>query len=140
MQLIGLAVVLTLSFVLTQLAGEAQGRKVVRIGILAVSLAPSGAYFTALRQGFEDLGNVESQNIELVIRSADGQPERLPELAAELIRLKVDVIVAPGNSATATAQKATTFIPTAGFVASLARPGDNITGLTIQSPDVAGKP
>jgi len=101
------------------------------------------------RQAISELGDVEGQNIAFEIRSADGRPERLPGLAAELVRLKVDVLVASSNVAVAAAQKATTSIPIVmtntsdpvalGFVASLARPGGNITGLTIQAPDVAGK-
>jgi ABC-type uncharacterized transport system substrate-binding protein len=149
MRVIGLAVVLAVSLVLAPLAAEAQGGKVARIGILTTSFSPGGLYLTALRQGLGDFGYVEGQNIALEIRSADGRPERLPGLAGELVRLKVDVIVAPSNAAIATAQKATTSIPivmtnvsdpvAAGFVASLARPGGNITGLTIQAPDVIGK-
>ena len=96
------------------------------------------------------MGDIEGQNIALEIRSADGRPERLPGLAAELVRLKVDVILAAGSNTTvAAAQKATTSIPIVmgtstdpvalGFVVSLARPGGNITGVTSQIPDVAGK-
>jgi putative ABC transport system substrate-binding protein len=147
MRVIGLVVVLAVGLCLAPLAAEAQGGKVPRIGILI--LPPDSGYLAALRQGLGDFGYVEGQNIALEIRSADGRPERLPGLAAELVRLKVDVIVAASNAVTATAQKTTTSIPivmtnvsdpvAAGFVASLARPGGNITGLTIQSPDVAGK-
>ena len=143
--LIGL--VIALSLTLASLTAEAQGGKLARIGILI--LPPDSGYLAALRLGLRDFGYVEGQNIGLETRSADGRPERLPGLAAELVRLKVDVIVAASNAVTATAQKATTSIPivmtnvsdpvAAGFVASLARPGGNITGLTIQSPDVAGK-
>ncbi len=91
----------------------------------------------------------KGQDAALEIRNANGRPERLPGLAAELVRLKVEIILAVSNPAIAAAQKATTSIPIVmllasepvalGFVASLARPGGNITGLTSQTPDTAGK-
>ena len=156
MRRIGLAVVLilTVSLTLAPPAAEAQAGKVFRIGVLIVSAAAPGPgnplpSVTAFRQGLRELGYVEGQNVALEIRSTDGRPEKLPDLAAELVRLKVDVIFAPSNPVIAAAQEATTSIPivmsnasdpvASGFVASLARPGGNITGLTIQSPDVAGK-
>ena len=132
-------------------AAEAQAGKVLRIGVLAVSAAgPVAPFLAAFRQGLCELGDVEGRNVALEIRYANGRPERLPGLAAELVSLKVDVILATGgNTAIAAAQKATTSIPIVmsnatdpvalGFVASLARPGGNITGLTSQIPDVAGK-
>jgi len=147
MQLIGLAVILTFSLVLAPLAADAQAGQVPRIGILAPGAATP--IIVPFRQALRELGDVEGQNVALEFRSSDGSPERLPGLAAELVRLKVDVIVAVSNLAVAAAQKATTTIPivmtntsdpvASGFVASLARPGGNITGLTIQSFDVAGK-
>jgi putative ABC transport system substrate-binding protein len=92
---------------------------------------------------------IEGQNAALEIRSAEGRRERLPALADEIVRLKVDVILAVSNPAIVTARKATTSIPIVmtaatdpvgvGLVASLARPGGNITGLTVQTPDVACK-
>jgi putative ABC transport system substrate-binding protein len=95
------------------------------------------------------LGYVEGQNVALEIRAAEGRLERFPAFAAELARLKVDIILAAGDPAIAAARKATTSIPivmlgasdpvAAGFVASLARPGGNITGLTSQSSELAGK-
>jgi putative ABC transport system substrate-binding protein len=135
----------------TALADEAQAGSVHRIGILSpeatVETAPP--LLTGVRQGLRELGYVEGQNVALEIRSAGGKSERLPGLAAELVRLKVSVILAVSNPAIAAAQKATISIPIVmtnasdpvalGFVASLARPGGNITGLTIQTPDVAGK-
>ncbi len=154
MRLIGLAVVLAVSFALAPLAAGAQAGKVPRIGVLVISAAapgPGNPLFTVgvFRQGLRELDYVEGQNVALEVRSTDGRPDRLPDLAAELVRLKVDVILAPSNPVIAAAQKATTSIPivmsnatdpvASGFVASLARPGGNITGLTIQSPDVAGK-
>jgi putative ABC transport system substrate-binding protein len=152
MRRIGLAVVFPV-MCLVPLAVGAQTGKVFRIGLLVISAAPLGpnnqGNLTAFRQGLRELGYREGENVVFEIRTTDGRPERLPELAAELVRLKVDVILAPSNPVIAAAQKATTSIPivmsnatdpvASGFVASLARPGGNITGLTIQTPDVAGK-
>jgi putative ABC transport system substrate-binding protein len=101
-------------------------------------------------QGLRDLGYVEGQHLVIDIRYAEGRPERLPELAADLVRLPVDVLVAAGGTPVALAAKhATTTIPIvmtnvgdpveAGLVASLARPGGNITGLSSMSPDITGK-
>jgi putative ABC transport system substrate-binding protein len=130
------------------LAAGAQAEKVLRIGYLVV-VAEVGEPGAAFRQRLRELGYIEGQNVALVIRSADGRSDTFPGLAAELVRLKVDVIVTGTNPGVAAAQKATTSIPivmtastdpvASGFVASLARPGGNITGLTLQSPDLAGK-
>jgi ABC-type uncharacterized transport system substrate-binding protein len=129
-------------------AAEAeQLSKVPRIGVLEANrlLGPDTAFHDGLRQ----FGYVEGRNIAIEWRWAGESAERFPELAAELVRLKVEVIVATNNPAVAAAQKATTTIPVVmvlatdpvrlGFVSSLARPGGNITGLTIQSPELAGK-
>ena len=126
--------------------------KVWRIGVLggrqavASAESPGGVSF---RQGLRALGYVEGQNIVIEWRSSGGQVERLPDLAAELVRLKVDALVATDNPAIATAQRATSTIPIVmvqatdpvrtGFVDSLARPGSNVTGLTVQGTDVQGK-
>ena len=142
------SVVAVLSFALP-LAAEAQGGKVPRIGVLfAAPGAPGALLIGEFRQGLRELGYVEGQNVSLEIRSSDERPE-LQGLAAELVRLKVDVILATGNTAIDAAQKATTSIPivmtsasdpvASGFVASLARPEGNITGLTLQSRDLGGK-
>jgi putative ABC transport system substrate-binding protein len=130
------------------LAAQAQGGKAFRIGVLG-STEPVSAGVAVFRQGLRELGYVEGRNVALEIRSAEGRRDQLPALAAELVRLKVDVILAMSNAAIAAARKATTSIPIVmvsatdplgvGFVASLARPGSNITGLTVQTPDVAGK-
>jgi putative ABC transport system substrate-binding protein len=128
---------------------QQQGR-IWRIGFLSSRRPASldsdalGAFPRAMRE----LGYVEGKNLVIEWRFADGKVERLPDLAAELVRLKVDVIVVAG-SATRAAQKATTTIPIvmgsagdpvgAGFVASLARPGGNITGLSILSVDLGPK-
>src|SRR5262249_59270514 len=103
----------------------------------------------AFRQGLRELGYIEGQNISIEYRFASGQVGRLPELAAELVRLKLDVIVAPGTPASMAAKKATSTIPIvfagvadalgAGLVASVARPGGNATGLTSISAALGGK-
>jgi putative ABC transport system substrate-binding protein len=103
----------------------------------------------AFRQGLRELGHVEGQNIVIEHRAPDWKYERLPALAAELVRLKVDVIVAASPAATKAAKQATSTIPIVftvsgdpvaeGFVSSLARPGGNITGLATVSPELTGK-
>ena len=110
-----------------------QPAKITRIGYLdAVSLSVNAALFEAFRQGLRKLGYVEGKNIFIEWRSADGKLDRLPALAAELVHLKVDIIVTGGRSATRAAKEATVTIPIvmtqvgdpvgSGFVASLARP------------------
>jgi putative ABC transport system substrate-binding protein len=103
----------------------------------------------AFRQGLRELGYVERKNIVIEWRYGQEKPDRVSELAAELVRLKVDVIVSGGNSATQAAKKATNTIPIVmtndndpvgnRFVASLARRGGNITGLATLSPEISGK-
>jgi putative tryptophan/tyrosine transport system substrate-binding protein len=121
-----------------------------RIGILWPNpLAASGHLVAAFRQGLSDLGYVEGQNVTIDFRSAEGTVERLPELAAELVHLPVDVILTATSPTIRAAQHATRTIPivmgnsqdpvSEGFVASLARPGGNTTGLTLFSPDLASK-
>ncbi len=132
-------------------AAEAQqAKKVARIGVLR-SGSPSSIASTedAFRQGLRELGYVEGQNIVMEYRFAEGKRDRLPGLAAELVRLNVDILVVAGVSATEAARQATTTIPIVvgyagdlvgtGLVASLAKPGGNITGSTDISPDVSGK-
>jgi putative ABC transport system substrate-binding protein len=127
-----------------------QGAKVWRIGFLAG--APSEANlrnYASFVDGMRELGYVEKKDFVIETRSASGQYERFPELAAELIRLKVDVIVTAAGAAVRTLQDATTTIPIVWvystdpvgnrFVASLARPGGNITGLAASSNDTAPK-
>ena len=129
------------------LAG-AQQAKVHRIGFLyPASLTDPSV--EAFRQGLRDLGYVEGKNIVVEYRSAEGRSERYPDLAAELVRLNVDLIVAGGTAGVRPVKQATSTIPIVmtnvgdpveqGFVASLARPGGNITGLTSASPDLSGK-
>jgi putative ABC transport system substrate-binding protein len=131
--------------------GEAQQpEKVPRIGFLAaVSHAANSVRFEAFRQGLRELGYVEGKNIAIEWRYADGKPDRLPMLAAELVRLRVDVIVTGGSTATRPATETTRTIPIVmaqdtdpvgnGFVASLARPGGNVTGLATLAPELSGK-
>ena len=129
---------------------EAQQRQNVRrIGVLRNdTLALFASRNEAFREGLSELGYMEGENIRFEYRYADGNPNRLPELAAELVGLKVDVIVVGGGTI-AVAKKATTTIPIVvgsagdlvgrGWVASLAKPGGNVTGSTDISPDVSGK-
>jgi putative ABC transport system substrate-binding protein len=124
--------------------------KLSRIGFLnAGSPATSPARQEVFRQGLRDLGYVEGKNIVIEWRYADGKPDRLPAIAADLVRLKVDVIVTGGGISTRSAKDATVTIPIVmtqdidpvgnGFVASLARPGGNITGLSTLAPEISGK-
>ena len=123
---------------------QQQPAKIPRIGLLDYA-----ALWEPLRQGLRDLGYVEGKNIAFEYRPSEGRGKRLPELAAELVRLKVDVIVSFGTPATHAAKQATTTIPIVmvaigdplktGLVASLARPGGNITGNTILGPEIVTK-
>ena len=127
-----------------------QPKKVPRIGYLSVSSPSAMSTRTeAFGQGLRELGYVEGKNIVIEWRSAEGKRDRLPSLAAELVRLKVDIIVTAGPPATRSAKEATVTIPivfaqdgdpvASGFVASLARPGGNITGLSTLAPELSGK-
>jgi ABC-type uncharacterized transport system substrate-binding protein len=152
MRLIGLVVVLTLSLTLAPLAAEGQqAAKVARIGYLSPNLATGPHLREAFRQGLRDLGYVEGRNVVIEYRDAEGKPERIPALAAELVALKVDVIVTEGaNTAVPLAAKqATRTLPIvfasaadpvgSGLVTSLARPGGNITGSSGLSLELVGK-
>jgi putative ABC transport system substrate-binding protein len=133
------------------LAAEAQQPvRVPRIGFLWPSPPSERQYLLdAFRQGLRELGYIESQNIVVEVRSAEGKYDRLPALATELVHLKVDVIVTTASPATMAAQQATKTIPivmavvvdpvATGFIASLARPGGNITGVSIMASDLVGK-
>ena len=124
-----------------------QPAKIPRIGFLSSNTVPT-AWREAFRQGLRDLGHVEGENILIEFRSAEGKLDRLPALAAELVRLKVDVIVTLGSDITRAAKQTTVTIPIVmaqnsnpvanGFVSSLARPG-NITGLANLAPELSGK-
>jgi putative ABC transport system substrate-binding protein len=132
------------------LAAEAQpAAKVPRIGYLAGNLAASPHLPEAFRQGLRDLGYVEGRNVVIEYRSAEDKLERLPALAAELVALKVDVIVAPNTPTALAAKQATRTLPIvftfvgdpvgSGLVTSLARPGGNVTGLSLLFPELVGK-
>jgi putative ABC transport system substrate-binding protein len=142
-----LAIVLLLTVSLT----EAQQPKTVpRVARLNAGLASANAARNEVfRQGLRELEYVEGKNIVIDWRHADGKLDRLPALAAELVRLKVAIIVTGGSTATRAAKEATSTIPivmtndtdpvASGFVASLARPGGNITGLSTLAPELGGK-
>jgi putative tryptophan/tyrosine transport system substrate-binding protein len=145
------AVVLLLLSAFLGTAAAQRPEKVPRVGYLVLGSHDPirQRYLEAFRQGLHELGYVEGQNIAIEPRLAEGKHDRLPALAAGLVRSKVDVIVAMSGAATQAAQQATRTIPIvmslvndpvgSGLVASLARPGGNITGLTIMAPDLAGK-
>jgi putative tryptophan/tyrosine transport system substrate-binding protein len=137
-------VILPLALMGAPLAAGAQQPGVPRVGYLVITGAGM-----ALQQGLRELGWEDGRNIVIEVRSARGRGERLPELAAELLRLNVAVIVAAGSDALAAVRKLTAAIPVvmvaladpvgSGFAASLDQPGGNVTGLTISHPEVAGK-
>jgi putative tryptophan/tyrosine transport system substrate-binding protein len=140
----------TMLFALCLSAEGQQAKKVPQIGFLATSSASAlAARIEAFRQGLRELGYLEAKNIVIEWRSAEGKLDRLPTLAAELVHLKVDIIVTTGPTATRGAKEATSTIPIVmtfdndpvgnGFVASLARPGGNITGLSTLAPEISGK-
>ncbi len=144
-------VTLVLAFVMRGAVAEAQQpARILRIGILIPGSASIySARVEAFRQRLRELGYVEGKNIVIEYRYAEGKPDRLPDLAAELVRLKVDVIVAGGGQPALAAKKASATIPIVfanaadpvgtGLVSSLARPGGNITGLSLMAPDLDGK-
>ena len=153
MRVIGLAVVLTLSLTLAPLAAEAQpAGKTYRIGFLA-NVPPTtpqvARNWDGLTQGLREHGYVEGKNLQIERRYAEGRPERWPELASELVRLKVDLIVVNTTPAAVAAKKATSTIPIvfvgaidpvgAGIAASLARPGGNVTGVALLLPEMSAK-
>jgi putative tryptophan/tyrosine transport system substrate-binding protein len=125
-----------------------QPKKIPRIGVLRPGLAAAPNY-EAFRQGLRELGYVEDQNVVLEFRDGEAKAERLADLSAELIRLNVDVIVTSSTPAIQAAKQATATIPIVmafsgdpvgtGLVASLAKPGGNITGLSDIGPEISGK-
>jgi len=151
MRRIGLAVILSVSLILAPLVAEGQQTgNIYRIGMLeTTSMALNAANLDAFRQGLRELGYVEGRNFMIEYRSADGRRERFPELATELVRLKVDVILTRGTPAVMAAKNATGTIPVvmaasgdpllSGVVAGLARPGGNVTGLSAIVVEVTGK-
>jgi len=151
--LIGLAVILTVGPVVAVLGAEAQpAEKVARIGFLtpgSLAYPETRAGLEAFRQALREQGYTEGRNIAVEYRAADGRIERLPALAVELVRLKVDLIVAGATPGVRAARQATTTIPIVGLsmgdpvrdglVASLAKPGGNITGTTFLGPELVPK-
>jgi putative ABC transport system substrate-binding protein len=148
---IGLLLTLALSLLVAPLVAVAQPpTHVHRIGALSSQATPGrGPFAEAFLEGMRALGYVEGQHFVLEYRAAAGHYERLPALAAELVQLKPEVIVAQGTPAALAAKDATTTIPLvtagvadpvgSGLVASLARPGGNITGVSLLAPDLVGK-
>jgi putative ABC transport system substrate-binding protein len=147
---LALSITLSLGGIFSPVAAEAQqAAKIGRIGYLAANLTASPHMNEAFRQGLRDLGYVEGRSIVIEYRSADGKPERLPAFAAELVTLKVDVIVASDTPAALAAKQAARTLPivfigagdpvTSGLVSSLARPGGNVTGLSLLAPELRGK-
>jgi putative ABC transport system substrate-binding protein len=140
----------TFMLVFVHPAGAQQPSKVPKIGFL---VGPSRSFFASrmesFQQGLHSLGYIEGKNIAIEYRYAEGKADRLPTLAAELVGLNVDVIVTSATPSVLAAKKATSTIPVvfvsvtdpvaSGLVASLARPGGNITGLTILAPELSGK-
>jgi putative ABC transport system substrate-binding protein len=146
-----LRLVLSAMLVALSMPAAAQPPQTIpRIGFLAVpSLAAIAARVEAFRQGLRELGYVEGHNLVIEYRSAEGHVDRTPALAAELVRLNVEVIVTAGPMDTRHTTQATSTIPIvmtwdqdpvgSGFVASLARPGGNVTGLSSLTPEISGK-
>jgi putative tryptophan/tyrosine transport system substrate-binding protein len=134
--------------VLALTAAAQPAAKTVRIGVLLLSTVRTDPNIGAFLKGLRDLGYVEGRNLVLEHRSAEGQPERLPELAAELVRLKPDIIFVIGGDVAPSVKAATATIPVvvmvsddpvqSGLVASFAHPGGNITGLSLAASDLAG--
>src|SRR5262245_46669572 len=132
------------------LAQAQQPKKVPRIGVLWLySPAIASPFAEAFRQGLRELGYIEGKNIFLEYRHAEGKYDRLPSLAAELVRLNVDIIVTASTQAAQATQQATRSIPIvmtnvsdpveSGLVGSLAHPGGNVTGLSLMHPELSGK-
>jgi len=147
--IIGRIVTFALGIFLAPVAVDAQPQaKIPRVGFLSFSFGP-GSGHEAFQQGLRELGYRESQNIAIEYRWAERKFDRLPDLAAELVRLKVDVIVTYGDASIQAAKHASSTIPIVvaitsdlvetGYAASLARPGGNVTGLVDMSPDLSAK-
>jgi putative ABC transport system substrate-binding protein len=151
MRRIGLAVALAVSLTLAPVAAEAlqqQVGKVYRVGWLTASPTAGSQLAAAFRLGLRECGYVEGQNLIFEMRYHGGQLQRLPELVAELVRLRVDTIFVNGDQAIKAAKDATSTLPivmlacdaiAAGLVSSPARPGGNITGITCISSEIGGK-
>jgi putative tryptophan/tyrosine transport system substrate-binding protein len=145
----GLSVIAFVLVVAGAMAQAQQAKKIPQIGLLRATTPPLAAPFNqAFQQGLRELGYEEGKNVLIEYRFAEGNPARTPELVAELVRMNVDIIVAPGMNEALAAKNATTTIPIVTVVASdpvgsrlvdsLARPGGNITGLTAISAELGG--
>ncbi len=153
MRRLALILAFAMAFVIAPFAVEAQQTgKVWRIGFLTLGLRPvpgSSPTFDAFVRGLRDLGYVEGRNVALEIRYAEGRTERFPALAAELVSLKIDVLVVVSTPAALAAKQASSTIPIVmlavsdpvgvNLVASLAHPGGNVTGLSIVAPELSAK-
>ena len=149
LRVVQVVIVVTLTFLIAPPAAEAQPVKAPRVGLLSLGSAEPSPFFEALRQGLRERGWVEGENIFFEDRSTVGHYSRLADVAAELVRLKIDVIVTAGGTATQAARKATGTIPIVtvagsdpvetGLATSLARPGGNVTGLTTSGRDLVAK-
>jgi putative tryptophan/tyrosine transport system substrate-binding protein len=146
---VGLILTLALAVLVAPLAAHAQpAGKVYRIGFLRAGQPPT-AWVEAFQQGLRERGYIDGQNVVVEYRVTDGSLEPLPQLAAELVRSKIDVIVASSSPSAVAAKNATTSVPIVfvnvfdpveiGLVPSLGRPGGSITGLAATSPGLAGK-
>ena len=144
-----LAAGLALAFFAAAVAVEAQPAKIPRIGVLLLGTPDTDPSFKAFKIGLRDLGYVEGKDVVFDYRYADGKPDRLPDLARDLVSTKPDVLFAVGGDVTPFARAATSTIPIvmvvsvdpvqSGLVASLGRPGGNLTGVTFVSSDLAAK-
>ena len=134
--------------VVAPLVAAAQHGKIARVGVLLFGTLDTDA-FPAIRRGLDALGYVEGRNIVFERRYANGKPERLPDLASDLVMAQPDLIIAAGGDVAPFAKRATATMPIVmitsadpvqgGLVASLARPGGNVTGVTFVSSELAGK-
>ena len=149
-KLVGIVALVIALVMFGAMATAQQPKKIPRIGYLSASSASFQSFrVEAFRQGLRELGYVEGKNIVIEYRYAEGKHDRLPKLAAELVRLNVDVIVAGGNTVIPPVKEATKTIPivmtqasdpvASGFVVSLSRPGGNITGLSSVGTELSGK-
>ncbi|MGH8064150.1 MAG: ABC transporter substrate-binding protein [Candidatus Entotheonellia bacterium] len=147
---IGLVVTLALGLLTAPLCAEAQQPgKIPRVGVLSPFISSADLLLETFRQGLREIGYMEGQNIAIEYRSAEGRTDRLPDLAAELVRLKVDIIVTTGAPAVQAAKGVTSTIPIVmaavgdaveyGFVTSLARPGGNIIGSSWLNTELTSK-
>jgi ABC-type uncharacterized transport system substrate-binding protein len=146
---VGLVATLALAILVAPLATDAQpAGKVYRIGALRESQPPT-AWVEAFQQGLRERGYVDGQNVVVEFHVTDGSLDQFPQLAEELVRSQVDILIVPNTAAALAAKQATSTIPIvmvgitdpvgSGLVASLARPGGNVTGLAVMDPDLVGK-